>query len=528
MNNLGSLIKNYLLDSFGFNKAKYTTDSKVKNKNTGYTILMVVVFAILITTVFGMCMGMAKSLKTIDALYILPTIMMTAASLMALFTTIYKTNGLLFGFRDFDTLMSLPIKTSTIITSRLLILYGMNFVFTLMLMLPCGVAYGIVGQPPFAFYLIFIVTLLFIPLIPIVLATIIGSLIALAASRFKRKNGMNVVFTLVLFLVIFFASSQMNNLALNFADIGATVFHAITRAYPLAALYSSAISSFNVLALFGFLAISAAAFVLFVWVVSKNFKRINTAITTNRTISNYKMQALKQSSPAKALYSRELKRYFSSSQYVLNTAIGLALMTILSVFLLIVGLDKVEQLLSLPGFSKILIVIAPLFLSAFIAMSCTTSSSISLEGKTLWIVKSLPISTKSILLSKIFVNLTLLVPAILINSTIFCIVLQASPVSSIMMFLTPLVYALFTAFFGLWLNLKSANFEWTSEVVVIKNSGPATISVLVGMVLTIIPGVLTLLFGGIVILLFSIAMAVVDVILYKKIVTKGIQIFDSF
>ncbi|MEG1858777.1 MAG: hypothetical protein RR193_00395, partial [Christensenellaceae bacterium] len=84
MNNLGSLIKNYLLDSFGFNKAKYTTDSKVKNKNTGYTILMVVVFVILITTVFGMCMGMAKSLKTIDALYILPTIMMTAASLMAL------------------------------------------------------------------------------------------------------------------------------------------------------------------------------------------------------------------------------------------------------------------------------------------------------------------------------------------------------------------------------------------------------------------------------------------------------------
>ena len=47
---------------------------------------------------------------------------------------------------------------------------------------------------------LYVVTLIAIPMLPIILATIIGSLIAMAASRFKRKNGFNVIFTIIFFM----------------------------------------------------------------------------------------------------------------------------------------------------------------------------------------------------------------------------------------------------------------------------------------------------------------------------------------
>ena len=95
MNNLGLLLKTYMRTSFGFNKARYTHEKH--SKSTGMTVLLTVCYIIIIFAVFGMSMGMMDSLKSLHAEYIVLNIMMMAASVMVLFTTIYKVNGTLFG-----------------------------------------------------------------------------------------------------------------------------------------------------------------------------------------------------------------------------------------------------------------------------------------------------------------------------------------------------------------------------------------------------------------------------------------------
>ena len=92
------------------------------------------------------------------------------------FTTIYKANGILFSFRDYDLQMSLPVKSSTIVASRILILYGMNLGFTLLVMLPAAAVYTWMASPSPLFYLFFFFSLLAIPMVPIILATILGVL----------------------------------------------------------------------------------------------------------------------------------------------------------------------------------------------------------------------------------------------------------------------------------------------------------------------------------------------------------------
>ena len=67
---------------------------------------------------------------------------------LSLVTTVYKAPGLLFAFKDYDLLMSLPVRTGSLVASRLLMLYGVNLAFTLLTMVPAWVVYAVFAAPP--------------------------------------------------------------------------------------------------------------------------------------------------------------------------------------------------------------------------------------------------------------------------------------------------------------------------------------------------------------------------------------------
>ncbi|MEA4853176.1 MAG: hypothetical protein VB082_02735 [Christensenella sp.] len=529
-NKLGSLLKVYFRTSFGFNKAKFTHEKKAKS--SGMTVLLVFCYAMMAIAIFAMSMGMMSSLEPLGLSSIVLNIMMMAASLATLFTTIYKVNGTLFGFQDYDLQMSLPVNTRTLITSRILILYGLNALFVLIVMIPPMIGYAILAQPPFAFYLIYIILMLATPLLPIVIATVIGTLISMAASRFKRKNGLNVIFTVAFFMVFmvvwmgFWVNS--GDVISDFSAIGTGLNDILVKIYPMTALFSDAIASISIQAFLLFLAISIGGFAVFVVIISKHFGKLNTAMTTNRAASNYKMTELRSSAPKKALNRREMKRYLSSSQYVLNTAVGPLLLVVVSIILLVSGSKGFGVYSDIPEFETLLKVAAPMGITFFIAMACTTSSSISLEGKALWIARSLPVDTRLILKSKIHVAMTLFYPTVIICGTLFNIALKPDPLYIVLMYAIPLAYSYFIAFFGLKCNLNNANFDWTNEVTVIKQSKPTLLTMLVGMALTIIPALLSLI-AGVTVLLGALALvAILDIILYRNLMTKGVAQFESF
>ncbi|MBW4081450.1 hypothetical protein [Paenibacillus sp. S150] len=92
------------------------------------------------------------------------------------------------------------------------------------------------------------------------------------------------------------------------------------------------------------------------------------------------MKPLEASSPFHALYKKELRRYFSSSVYVLNTGIGMILLLVMSISLLFVSPGKLGELAAIPQLSHGLGTLAPFLVSLFVTLSCTAPSSISLEG----------------------------------------------------------------------------------------------------------------------------------------------------
>ena len=531
MTALKPLLKVYIQNYLGINRALHARDPKEKRK----MILMVVGMAFVGLMLFGaffvynIALGMAFQMAGL--LDLLPPMMMTAACLFVLFTTIYKASGILFAFKDYDLVMSLPVRTATVVASRVLILYCMDILFVLMVMVPCGVVYAVIASPPAIFHVYYWISLPFIPLLPIVIATALSVLAAAAASRFRGKNTVNLILSIVLCVGAVVAPMFLASGDVDFAALSTSLMQQVTRLYPPAGLFADAVCYQQFFSFAGFLILSLAAFVLFAYLVGLVFKQINTALTSGRIRTNFKLTSLKTSSAFIALYKKELKRYFSSYIYVMNTGIGVILLTLMSVSLFFYDTTQLETALEIPGFADVLQTIAPLVLAAFMSMTCTTACAISLEGRNLWIVKSLPIDAGVLFKSKIAVNLTILLPAIAVNAVLFGIALKMPLITVLWMFLTPAVYALFISIGGLCVNLAFPNLTWTNEVAVIKQGAAMMIAIFGGLASAIAPIFLTLAIPNgnrsLTIGLITLAVAAVDVLLWRLLRTWGERVFRT-
>ena len=130
-----------------------------------------------------------------------------------------------------------------------------------------------------------------------------------------------------------------------------------------------------------------------------------------------------------------------------------------------------------------------------LTLSCPAASAISLEGKNIWILQSSSVEVKTILNSKIAVNLTLHLIGYLISILVFVLKLDMNPVQVINLIIVPVCYSLFITVIGVSLNKKYPNYEWESEMMVVKQSMPVIVSGLIGIIVLITPILLNWFFN---------------------------------
>ena len=243
------------------------------------------------------------------------------------------------------------------------------------------------------------------------------------------------------------------------------------------------------------------------------------------------IKELKQTKLINALIKKELNRYFSSYIYLLNTSIGMILLLVMTIGITIFGAEKVNMMFELNldmNMLKPQLIIIILFM---IITTCTTYCSISLEGKSLWISKSLPIKEVDIFKSKIYMNLILNMPISIICFLVLSLKLKFDISFIIIMTLTIISICLLVSLGGLLCNLYFPNTNWKNEVAVVKKS----------------IGIIVILFGGIIylgiytwayfklqisninsyLLLATIITFILDILIYQIIKTKGIKIFKN-
>ena len=145
---------------------------------------------------------------------------------------------------------------------------------------------------------------------------------------------------------------------------------------------------------------------------------------------------------------------------MLNCAIG-------SVFMIAAGiaaLVKLSEVFNYEDLAAIMSGFAPTIAIAGVmlisSMNTITAPSISLEGKNLWIVKTLPLDARLMLKAKVFLHVIVtLVPAAFL-SVCLSVSLKLTPVVAIISFAITVVFVFLSAEFGLLLNLNHPNLKW--------------------------------------------------------------------
>lgn len=449
-------------------------------KNARVLYAGIVLFTVLMGGIaFFYLYGMGSILKSYGKLDALPQIAMALASMAVIISTAFKVKGTIFGFKDYDLVMSLPVSTGSVVASRIILLYCINLYFVLLLMVPMTVAYGILAGPDFSFYIMGILSFFLVPMVPVILASILGTIITYVASRFRSMNLVGIIIAFAVLLAYMGFSMTFRGSGEEIADIGDMISRRVNSIYPLAGYYTDAVCKGDFISFAFFAVISVASFLLYSYVIGRVFKKVNTDVTTGRYKAGFALGELKAASPLKALYVKELKRFFSSTVYVLNTGFGIVLLTIGSIAAFFVDINK---LAAGAGGAVILGQLLPAAVSFCVVMSCTTASSISLEGRNLWILKSLPVDARCIFYSKILVNLTITAPA-LADSIMLAIALRLGVAEGVILFLVSAACSIFISLFGLWVNLRFYNLDWTSETVVVKQSAAMIITIFTGMAL---------------------------------------------
>ncbi len=479
MNELRALLLLELRSYYGINQLLHTKDPKVKKR--GRTVL--IVWAILIAMAFSYVGGLVFGLYSLGLGEIVPTYLVVISSLMLVMLGIFSAGNRIFGQKGYDILAAMPVKSGTIVLSRFLGLYLAYLPLVLVVMLPGVVTYGKLAAPGVPFYIFALVGTLFIPAIPLVINTVIGMVITAISARMKHKSIIQSVLMVLLVVGVMAASFGAEKVFADFTQeqislMAQNMSNSFAKVYPPAIWLSRAMVQVDVLQLLLFVLLSAGVMALAFFAVSSNFHTIVRQLLSVSAGHSYRIGKMASRSQLKALYVREAKRYFSSSIYVSNTIIGPIMGTILAIALAVTGLETVKSQLGMDVGT-----VLPFVFSAVFCMMTTTSVSVSMEGQQFWAVKSMPIPAKTLLDSKILLNLSLMLPFYLVSVAVMAIATQAAPLQLVWLVLIPAAMIVFCVVLGITVNLKFHSFDWTQEAAVVKQSLPAALGGFAGLAL---------------------------------------------
>lgn len=418
------------------------------------------------------------------------------AGMLCFIGSVFFTQSMIFEAKDNELLLSMPIRPSAILGSRMLLLILINYAYSLVIMAVCGVVRCIMGPVTALGVIRYLLCCLLLPLIPSTLSCVVGGLIALIISHLRNKNFftmlLSLVFLALYFMFCFNMQSYIERMVKNGAAIGAAIQKALPPFYAMGlAVQNGDWGQLLIFALWCILPFAAVYALL-----SHYFIRIATSKRGLKKVK-YEAKAMHASSAIWALTVKDLRRLANSSNYMLNGCLGAILAVAIAIITAVKGNGILQTLANMyaggADVNSIAMPFACVVECMTMSMCILSAPSISLEGKNLWTLQSAPLRAKEVLLSKVLMHLVVTVPASLIASLLFSVSLKMKGLDLLLIFLMPLMLSVFMALLGVTVNLHWPRFDYTSETAVIKQSASSTITMFSGMGVVLLPVLLYVL-----------------------------------
>ena len=480
------LVKKQMAEIF---RSYFYDSKKNKARSKGATAAYFVLFALLMAGILGIFAVLAKTLCAplhaagVDWLYF--AMMGLIAVLLGAFGSVFNTYSTLYLAKDNDLMLSLPIPVSTLKVSRLVTVYLMGLLYSGVVILPAILVYWAEAAFTLPNLLggLLLTALIFDFVMTVSCA--LGFVVAKISLKLKRKSLITVIVSLVFFAVYYFAvfraQTLISALLSNALAFGEAVKGA---AYPIYLFGQVGVG--DPIACLAVTLVVAALFALMWALISRSFLKLATS-TGKSERKAYRETTVKQKSVFSALLGKEFSRFLASPNYMLNCGLGILMLPVCGVLLLWKGglvISVLNEVLSeRPGSVPVLLC----------AMGCMIASmndmavpSVSLEGKSLWLMQSLPVKPWQVLRAKLSVQLLLTGIPMLFYLLCLAMVYPFAPLDLLLAAVQTLSFVLLTALFGLFMGLKMPNLNWTQEITVIKQNMGVMIAMFGGWAYTIL------------------------------------------
>lgn len=448
-----------------------------KKISPGVTILYVVLYLYLLIVICGMTSMAFLSLVEIyhplglDWLYF--AIAAMASLGLSVFGSVFATQSQLYDAKDNGLLLSMPVTPSAILISRMVPLLAINLLFSSAVMIPASAVYAIKVGFSAGNLVAQLVTLLAVTILAQAIACLLGWLLHLLLNRMNKS--LASMLYMVLFLgLYFYLYSQAGTILNAMADNAGGIAGALkTWVWPLYAAGLGCVGGWAYLAIFT--AIAAVAFGIICAILSLTFLRSAT-MQRSRKRRRLDLGKAGAGSPSRTIVTKELRKFLRCPVYLTNMGLGILLTAALPVAGLIFR-DNLLVMAQIPLVKPMV----PLLLCAMLAFTvstmCISTPSVSLEGKNIWILKSVPLASRTILLCKLRFHCLATMPVTMVSGLILAVTYECSIPDALLTALVPGLLALLCGLLGMITGLKWARLDYISEAYPCKQS----VSVLVSM-----------------------------------------------
>ena len=498
----------------------------------GMAALMAFVFLSVMVMFFGVSAALAAPLIEAGLEWLYFALMGMIAIALGTFGSAFNTYAGLYRAKDNELLLSMPIPPVKLLLVRMLGVYAMSFLYSALVWLPSLLQYLVQGAATGASAILGILLTFVIAAFVSVLSCVLGWVVALISGKLRNKSVITVLLSLVLlgayYVIYFRLNTMLESFLLNPTQTAQSIR---AWAYPIYMMGRGAAGA--VLPMLIFTVITAALCSLCVWVLGKTFTGIVTSEKGAKK-AVYKEKTAKSTDMRAALLRKEFRRFLGSPVYMLNCGLGIAILLAAAVFFLfrrdiISGLMNAlsEQAPVVLDVLPALVVVAACL---GISMNPITTPSISLEGKYLWVIQSLPVPAVQVLNAKLRLHIYLNIFPALFFTAVMGILTGLDSLTLLMTLLAAVAFVCLTGVAGLTLDLNRPNLTWTNETVAVKQSVSAVIMIFGAWLVAIIIGgggfaVMRFMDMWLYLLLVSVLLAAVTLLLYRRLETTGAEKF---
>lgn len=483
MNKLIKLIIVNIMGILNYNDIAKEIDSGVKGKNETRAVLVAIVSLIYGSFLFYVFNFVGNKFVDRTLIYFIGFLLST---IICFIVSFMQVGPIIFKSEDSEYLFSLPLTKHQIIFSKLFNVYIRNMFYVLIVMIPCILSYAGFVSINETIVLLYIISCLFIPFIPILISVLVNYFSYVL--KFKYNKIVNLIIK-GLFIILVLCSGYCLINVINFYSIDLfmdSLYEIFRVIYPTGFLFVNTIVNTDVITFIVYLIINILVILIYMYLISNQYRKICSMLKGIKLNNKFKFKNNINLGRRLGLLKKEMlfvlnnKLYFKSSYGML---IAFTIMFILG----IVFVDVRELIDAIDNFDKYYSLYCPFILGGLISLGNSTINSISLEKNSIDSLVCLPVKVKDILFNKWLCNVVTCSLFILFYGTVLNVIIRPNVFVVIFTYLLPLIVVMLVSLVSLLLDYKYVVKNEINDSSIIKQRFISLIPFLISILIIVLP-----------------------------------------